>query len=631
MPWPSPSDYQDAIQNPRHCFDLPELQAAEVARTPLGLPRVASGNFASVYELRSPHGRWAVRCFLRQVSDQERRYHEISAYLNAHPLPWLVDFDYLHNGMCIGRTWYPIVKMDWVDGMPLHRHVERLLGDPAALRALADQWRRLVAELRTIGIAHGDLQHGNILVARGEMRLVDYDGMYVPAFHGERSPELGRANYQHPARSPEDYGPELDNFAALVIYLSLRALAGDAGLWRFHDGENLILTAADFRSPGSSAVFARLRTHPAADVRALAGRLASLCAGPLAQVPPLEQVITSAAPSVVPAAAAPSPPPASGTTPGVGATSGAAAPAESRGRPAWLDPSAPSVPSVPSAPATAVPTSATVVPTPAAGVPAPTEPAAAQTPQGGGAISPVPASSARGRRSGPKTAPAAGGAPGGAATVAAPAPRGAGGVRATLARGCMVVTFFLLLGLVVLGWWSYQWWTGRVGPWARVPGTSAPAPSGPAPSSRPSTSSPPGPAATKGTPQGAARAAGTADLRRATALIGERRYSEAATALEQARQRGPDMTQPAIAREYYADLARARSGRGQFRESLGPFREALHRPPVDPTLWLDYGWALESLGETTSARSAYNQALTVATSEDQRAQARAGLARLGGR
>jgi len=198
----------------------------------------------------------------------------------------------------------------------------------------------------------------------------------------------------------------------------------------------------------------------------------------------------------------------------------------------------------------------------------------------------------------------------------------------------MVVTFIVLLGLVVLGWWSYQWWTGRVGPWTRVPGTSAPAPSGPAPSPRPSTSSPPGPAAGRGTPRsvpGAARTLGTADLHRATALIAERRYGEAATALEQARQRGLDMTQPAIAREYYADLARARSGRGQFRESLAPFREALHRPPVDPTLWLEYGWALERLGETAAARSAYNQALTVATSEDQRAQARAGLARLGGR
>lgn len=292
--WPSPSDYQDAVQNPRLCFDAPELKEAEVARGRLGLPRVASGNFASVYELRSPKGRWAVRCFLRPVSDQERRYHAISEYLNANPLRWLVDFDYLPRGIRVRGAWYPIVKMDWVDGVPLHRHVEELLGNSAALLAFAYQWRSLVADVRAKGIAHGDYQHGNVLVAGGEMRLVDYDGMYVPPFRGERSPELGRLNYQHPARCPEDYGPDLDNFSALVIYLSLRALALDPDLWRFHDGDNLVLTGDDFRAPGTSAALAGMRKSDDAEVRALAGRLASLCALPLAQAPPLDAVIAEA-------------------------------------------------------------------------------------------------------------------------------------------------------------------------------------------------------------------------------------------------------------------------------------------------------------------------------------------------
>src|SRR5581483_1262570 len=165
----------------------------------------------------------------------------------------------------------------------------------------------------------------------------------------------------------------------------------------------------------------------------------------------------------------------------------------------------------------------------------------------------VPPVATGGRRGRSKSAPVAGGASGGAATVTAPTPSPAGRLRVMLVRGCMVVTFFVLLSLVVFGWWSYQWWTGRVGPWAGVPGTSAPATPAPEPSSRPSTASPPGPESHGRAPQAQVRTAGTADLRRATALIGERRYGEAATALEQARQRGLDMTQPAIAREYYTD------------------------------------------------------------------------------
>jgi hypothetical protein len=295
--WPSPSDYQDAIQNPRLCFEMPELREAEAARGALGLPRVASGNFASVYELRSPRRRWAVRCFLRPVSDQERRYHAISEYLNTHPLRWLVDFDYHPRGIRTRGGWYPIVTMDWVDGEPLHRHVETLLGNRSSLLALAYQWRGLARDVRGTGCAHGDYQHGNVLVTSGELRLVDYDGMFVPAFAGEASPELGRPNYQHPSRSSHDYGPELDNFSAFVIYLSLRALALAPDLWEFHDGENLVLTAADFRDPASSKALARMRAIDDVEVRALAGQFGALRAAAPCEVPPLEQIVAAAAPA----------------------------------------------------------------------------------------------------------------------------------------------------------------------------------------------------------------------------------------------------------------------------------------------------------------------------------------------
>ncbi|QLQ08322.1 MAG: hypothetical protein HZY76_21580 [Anaerolineae bacterium] len=52
--------------------------------------------------------------------------------------------------------------------------------------------------LQTHGIAHGDLQHGNVLVAADELRLIDYDGMYVPPLSGRESHEIGHRNYQHP-------------------------------------------------------------------------------------------------------------------------------------------------------------------------------------------------------------------------------------------------------------------------------------------------------------------------------------------------------------------------------------------------------------------------------------------------
>src|SRR3989442_626756 len=116
MAWPDPTDYQENIQHPRTCFEDPDLRAGIVALTHHGLPRVSSGNFASVYEVRHGMQCWAVRCFLRQVSEQQRRYALLSQRLAGLRLPSLVWFEYLSQGICVRGQWYPIVKMQWVQG-----------------------------------------------------------------------------------------------------------------------------------------------------------------------------------------------------------------------------------------------------------------------------------------------------------------------------------------------------------------------------------------------------------------------------------------------------------------------------------------------------------------------------------
>ncbi len=269
------------------------MRSSSPALTPLGLPRVASGNFASVYEVRQGTQRWAVRCFLRRVSDQQARYALLSRHLADLSLPSLVSFEFQPQGIRIRGQQFPLVKMDWVDGLALHSYIERRLADSAALRNLAAQWRGLVNSLRGNRLAHGDLQHGNILVTpAGQMRLVDYDGMFVPALRGEPSRELGHSGYQHPCRSECDFNEVIDNFAALVIYLSLRALAADAGLWkRFFTGDNLILSASDFRAPRQSPAFQALKQSADLDVRALAARLEACCLQPLTQVAEFESVV----------------------------------------------------------------------------------------------------------------------------------------------------------------------------------------------------------------------------------------------------------------------------------------------------------------------------------------------------
>ena len=299
MPWPGITDFSEAVQNPQLCFKGTELEAGTVSFNQRGTPLVFSGAFACVYSVSVGNRTFAVRCFTREVSDQKTRYGELSSYLlNVLP-PSFVDFEYVEHGIHLRGDRYPIVKMEWVDGELLSRFVGSRLDQPDTLRRVAAQWRGgPAASLRGLRIAHNDLQHGNVMVQRdGSIRLVDYDGMFLPKFRGEGSPELGHKNYQHPQRSGEHYDENVDNFPSLVIYLSLLAIASDPGLWDFHDEDNLIFTRNDYSDPGRSELFGRLKSSPDQAVAKLSERLENYCAIPVEKVPDLETVLQDIPPS----------------------------------------------------------------------------------------------------------------------------------------------------------------------------------------------------------------------------------------------------------------------------------------------------------------------------------------------
>lgn len=285
--WPTHSDYQDAMQNPSVCFSEDELKGGEPKLDMLGLPRVMSGNFASVYELKTAQNRWAIRCFVRQVPGQQGRYARLSQYLNNLTMPWLVDFEYLLKGILVKGEFYPIVKMRWVDGMPLNAWVEENLSNPEALKKIAADWRNMMKDLAANKVAHGDLQHGNIMVTtNNELRLVDYDGMYAPVFGRGRAPELGHINFQHPRRTADFYQEDLDNFSGLVIYTSLLALAAEPELWqKFYTVDNLVLMSADYKNPLNSPALTRLKASKDPQVQKLAGVIEKCCLNPVENVP----------------------------------------------------------------------------------------------------------------------------------------------------------------------------------------------------------------------------------------------------------------------------------------------------------------------------------------------------------
>jgi hypothetical protein len=328
MTWPLSQDYNEAIQDPAASFGDAELKQGQAATNSLGIPMPRSGNFADVYEVTTPGGKWAVKCFTRQIPGIRERYKEVSGYLKQTPLPFMVECSYLEQGIRVRGDWYPVLKMHWIEGFNLNQWIKDNLGKPQLLEILSQIWVKLAGRLRDSQMAHCDLQHGNVLLVPGSkagslaVKLVDYDGMCVPALAQLRSIEVGHPNFQHPQRARENiYGLEVDRFSHLVIYAAVRALmSGGKSLWeRFDNGDNLLFKAADFERPGKSPVFNELlRKNGDAGVQQLVETMLQALEGPLDQTPRLADVVANLPPfnaSAVITRSVPAPAPTAASAP----------------------------------------------------------------------------------------------------------------------------------------------------------------------------------------------------------------------------------------------------------------------------------------------------------------------------
>ena len=243
-------EYSIALQNPI-CFHDPDLKDGDVETNAMGLPLVHSGNFASVFKIITRNERVvAVKCFTHLEDDAHDRYTAIHAALHPLTADWKIEFEYLEDEILVDSVRAPVLKMDWVSGENLTDFINSNLANPVHLKDITTGFRRVVLDLESHGLAHGDLQHGNILVRpNGHLTLIDYDGMYVPALNDRTSHEAGHPNYQHPKRGAA-WGLGIDRFSAWVIHATLEALATEPGLWDVlhSDPDKLLLDAADFQN-----------------------------------------------------------------------------------------------------------------------------------------------------------------------------------------------------------------------------------------------------------------------------------------------------------------------------------------------------------------------------------------------
>ena len=287
MKFPSADRYNEAVQNPAVYFLDPDVKARHVQTDALGLPEVLSGGFAFTYRFTGAGGDIAVRCFHREIPELLERYNAISAFLARLRSRFFVEFAYVARGIRIEAARLPIVRMQWVEGETLLGYVARRRADPHALAHLREQLGAFAEEGERSGYAHGDIQHRNFMVTPdGALKLVDYDGMYVPALRHLRAADGGHPHFQLPSRPAGDFGPRMDRFPLAVIDLSLEALQEAPGLFdKFHRGENLILSQGDFLDPANSPVLNAMVRIPRLAARVAA--FSEVCGLPANAIPSL--------------------------------------------------------------------------------------------------------------------------------------------------------------------------------------------------------------------------------------------------------------------------------------------------------------------------------------------------------
>lgn len=276
MIWPTPYEYDQALLNRLNTFSNPLIQHGRLEEEMQEPKRLNDGGcrYVCVYKV----GSLVVRCFAADPTehigpprDIIQRYQGITAYLRGlNPgLPFLVDNHWNTVGVNVKGNRVPYLELPYVDNsMTLGDFLSNHGTKPQVAGKLAQQWLKIIQQLESKQIAHGDLDISNVLVSGSpsspELHLVDFDGMYVSTFanKGMQLVDDGHPDFQPPATlGIRRFGPEMDRFSALVIYLSLCALAQSPSLWLAcaASDRNLLLGAADFANLGLSQNFARLR------------------------------------------------------------------------------------------------------------------------------------------------------------------------------------------------------------------------------------------------------------------------------------------------------------------------------------------------------------------------------------
>ena len=265
MQYPLISEYVRAIQDASNNLD--KLAHLVPVLDDHGEPYRSSGAFAVVFKMKDEQtGKYyALKCFTEEQKGRAESYRQIADELEFVDSSYITSVKYLDKEIFVDSSCeedeFPVLLMDWIDGETMEPYIAENYQDNYAMAMLCYRFCKMAAWLRSQPFAHGDIKPDNIMVRPdGNLTLVDYDGMFVSAMKGQKSPTIGTKDFSHPLRTIDDFDETIDDFALASIALSLKAISLKPSLLdEYGAADRLLFSADDYCDLSKSKVMAALQ------------------------------------------------------------------------------------------------------------------------------------------------------------------------------------------------------------------------------------------------------------------------------------------------------------------------------------------------------------------------------------